>query len=88
MDPDELVRRVLECPGVVAMSGAVRTHLPGRTVDGVRVKDDSVEFHVIIDAACPAPQVGALIQRCVRGLVQGRSVNIVVEDTATGGTRG
>jgi hypothetical protein len=60
-EADQISAAVLACPDVAGMSagafGEIRSYLPGRTVPGVRLGDESVEVHVVARYGPPLPEV-------------------------------
>lgn len=84
---DELADLVLTAtvavPGVAGMHpgtfGEVATHLPGRKVVGVRVRDDVTEVHVVltwgVDVLATADAVRAAVQP-----LTGTPVDVCVQD--------
>ena len=84
VDPTELVRLVLSCPGVVAMhggfAGEAATYLPGRRIVGVRVLDDAVEVHVVSRWPIPARELAAQIWAMTSPAVGRRRVDVVIGD--------
>lgn len=76
---------VLGVAGVVALHsglfGEVATHLPGRRIDGVRVRPDRTEVHVVLDWGAPVLTVADAVRAAVAA-VTGTPVDVVVEDVA------
>lgn len=76
---------VLGVAGVVGMHsglfGEVATHLPGRRIDGVRLRPDRAEVHVVLDWGAPVLAVADAVRAAVAA-VTGTSVDVVVEDVA------
>lgn len=74
---------VLAIPGVADMHtgtfGEVATYLPGRRVDGVRIRPGGTEVHVVLIWGSPVLAVAADIRVAVEPLV-GTSVDVSVED--------
>ncbi|MET0821241.1 MAG: hypothetical protein ABWY58_09765 [Aeromicrobium sp.] len=85
-DPAEAVAAAaLAVPGVNALHagvlGEVATYLPGRRVNGVRLRDDSCEVHIVLDWGSPVVATADEVRVAVEGLVNG-SVDVTVEDVA------
>ena len=84
VDADAAAAAVLACPQVASLSaGAVEeiaTYLPGRRVQGIRVRDDALEIHVVARWGSPLPDVAAEVRRAVAGLAGGRPVFVAIED--------
>lgn len=68
-------------PGVarVADGTGVATLLPGRRVEGVRLRDGSTEVHIVLCWGSVADDVAAAVRRVVEPLSGGR-VDVVVAD--------
>lgn len=83
-DPDRLAAAALACPDVVRVDAgtdvAITTYLPGRRVDGVRVRDADIAIGVVTRPGVTASQVGAQVLAAVRPLAAGRAVEVVVTD--------
>lgn len=85
--PPELADRVaaaaLSVPGVHALhsgvAGEVATYLPGRRVEGVRLRDDSCAVHVSIAYGESLATTTDLVRGAVAPLV-GVPVDVTVED--------
>ncbi len=82
----DLIRAaVLGVPGVVDLSGGafgeVATYLPGRTVRGVRERDDGVHVHVVLATGAQIPAVAGAVHVAV-GALTGGPVHVHVEDLA------
>ncbi|WP_134767931.1 hypothetical protein [Nocardioides sp. 1609] len=85
-DPaDRVAAAVLAVPGVhglhAGVHGEVATYLPGRRVNGVRVRGPGWDVHVVLAWAAPVADTAELVRRSVRGLVGG-PVDVTVEDVA------
>ena len=87
--PEEIADRVrsavLAVPGVADMHtgsfGEVATYLPGRKVDGVRVRSDSTEVHVVIDWGVPAGRTADAVRAATANITATR-VDVVIQDVA------
>lgn len=80
---DRVAEAVLAVPGVAALHagryGEAATHLPGRRVNGVQVREDRLEVHVSLEwGAEVLATADAVRDRCA-GLAA-RRVDVVVED--------
>ena len=85
-DPAEAVAAAaLAVPGVNALHagvlGEVATYLPGRRVNGVRLRDDSCEVHIVLDWGSPVVATADDVRTAVEALVDG-PVDVTVEDVA------
>lgn len=62
----------------------IATYGPGETVQGVVVRDDEVEVHIVADypPAAPLPQLAENIREKVDPIVEGRKTTVVVADVA------
>jgi len=87
--PEEIADRVraavLAVPGVADMHsgsfGEVATYLPGRRVDGVRVRSDSTEVHVVIEWGVPAGRTADAV-RAATAKITATRVDVVIQDVA------
>ena len=85
-DPAEAVATAaLAVPGVNALHagvlGEVATYLPGRRINGVRLRDDSCEVHIVLDWGSPVVSTADAVRVAVETLVSG-PVDVTVEDVA------
>lgn len=80
---DRVAAAVLAVPGVHALhagvAGEVATYLPGRRVDGVRVRDDVVAVHVSVVWGASLTATSDLVRAAAREHVTG-PVDVTVED--------
>lgn len=80
---DAVAAAALSVPGVTGLHagswGEVGTHLPGRRVDGVRLRDDVTEVHVTVAMGSRVLDVARDVRRAVAELVD-TPVAVVVED--------
>ena len=76
---------VLAVPGVAALHagrfGEVATYLPGRRVTGVKLTEDRVEVHVVVEHDAPIRAVAQQIHAVVAAVVT-VPVQVFVEDLA------
>ena len=83
---DEVAAAVAAAPGVAALSGGrfggVGTHLPGRRVTGVVVRDGDIEVHVIGRHGVPVGTIAAEVRRATEPFASGRPVHVIIEDLA------
>lgn len=74
---------VLTVPGVADLHtgtyGEVATYLPGRRVNGIRLRDDVAEVHVVLVYGVPVLRTADAIRRTVEPLVA-TPVHVAVED--------
>ena len=85
-EPSEAIASdVLAVPGVhdlhAGVMGEVATYLPGRRVNGIRVKGDSCEVHVVLDYGVSVLEVADHVRKAVERHVAG-PVHVTVEDVA------
>jgi hypothetical protein len=84
VDVDAIAAVVQALPLVNSLSGGrfgeVATYLPGRRVQGVRVRDGNVEVHVVAGPEAPLPVVGTAVRGAVLPLAGGRAVDVHVDD--------
>lgn len=82
---DVVAAAVLAVPGVTALHaggfGEVATYLPGRRVTGVRLGEQDVEVHVVLELGAPILDVAHRIRERVSEIVR-RPVQVFVEDLA------
>jgi uncharacterized alkaline shock family protein YloU len=88
-DPAEAVASAtLAVAGVHALHagivGEVSTYLPGRRVNGVRLREDGCEVHVVLDWGSPVRETADAVRTAVEALVDG-PVHVTVEDVAAPG---
>ena len=80
---DRVVSAVTAVPGVAAMHsgmfGEVATHLSGRRVRGIQLRDDLVEIHITLNWAADLLTTADAV-RYAAGVLVGRPVRIVIED--------
>ena len=90
-DADTVAAIARTVPGVVGlhpgMFGEVATYLPGRRVTGVRVTDDLIDVHLVIEADAPVRDTAAAVRQAVAGSFPAAAVNVTVEDIASGPRR-
>ena len=84
VDVDAVAAATQALPVVTSLSGGrfgeVATYLPGRRVQGVRVRGENVEVHVVAGPGVPLPVVGATVRGAVLPLAGGRAVDGHVDD--------
>lgn len=80
---DEVARAVRGVPGVASLHtgtfGEVATYLPGRRVEGVRLRDDTAEVHVVLVYGTPVLPAADAIRTAVQALVD-TPVHVAVQD--------
>lgn len=80
---DQVAAAVLAVPGVAGLHtgafGEVATYLPGRRVDGVRVRADRCEVHLVLSWGSPVLATADRVRAAVAPLV-GTVVDVSVED--------
>lgn len=86
----DLVRAaVLGVPGVADMHtgtfGEVATYLPGRRVDGVRIRPDVTEVHVVVTWGSPVLLVADELRAAIEPLV-GTPVDVSIQDVVAQGS--
>ncbi|NAZ85570.1 hypothetical protein, partial [Kineococcus indalonis] len=84
-DADEVAALVRAVPGVVALHagrfGEVATYLPGRRVTGVKLGEQVVEVHVVVELGAPLRAVAEAVHTAVAAVVS-VPVRVFVEDLA------
>ncbi|MBC7275784.1 hypothetical protein [Nocardioides sp.] len=80
---DLVAAAVLAVPGVhdlhAGAVGEVATYLPGRRVNGVRMREPGCSVHVVLDWGMPVLDTTAAVRQAVRPYVSG-PVDVTVED--------
>ena len=71
--------------GVARMStgiaGSAATYGPGRRVDGVRVRDDRIEIHIVATGSVASlPTVAEAVREAVAGLAPASRIDVFVDD--------
>ncbi|KQX73722.1 MULTISPECIES: hypothetical protein [Aeromicrobium] len=61
--------------------GEVATYLPGRRVNGVRLRDDSCEVHIVLEWGSPVVATADDVRTAIEPLVD-VPVHVTVEDVA------
>jgi hypothetical protein len=61
--------------------GEVATYLPGRRVEGVRLRPDGAEVHVVLAWGAPVGGTADAIRAAVASLT-GATVDVVIQDVA------
>jgi len=83
---DRVAAAVLAVPGVTGLHagswGEVGTYLPGRRVDGVRLRDDSTDVHITVAMGSVVADVARAVRAAVADLVT-TPVAVVVEDVTS-----
>lgn len=81
---DAVAAAVEATPGVVRLhpgrGSEVATYLPGRRVRGVRVLDDTVEVHVVLEWAADLTAVAARVHRAAAAAAGDYPVHVVIAD--------
>jgi hypothetical protein len=85
-DPDVIAAAVLAVPHVAALSGGrvgeIATYLPGRRVEGVRVRPGHVQVHVVARYGPTMAEVGAAVHAVVAGVTGPAEVVVGIDDLA------
>lgn len=80
----EIAAKAQEVGGVAGLSsgsfGTVATPLPGGWIEGVALREDSVQVGVIVRYGHPIPGVAERLHEALEPLVPGRAVHVSVED--------
>jgi len=80
---DRVVDAVLSVPGVAAMHtgtfGEVATYLPGRKVNGVRIRDDVTEVHVVVIWGYAVLDTADAVRLAAQRVVRTR-VDVAIQD--------
>lgn len=84
VDVDAVAAAVRNCAGVSGLDGGpygdVTTYLPGRTVQGIVVRDGRVRVQVRSAWGVEAPRLAAMITAALAPLTGGRPVDVVIAD--------
>lgn len=84
VDADAVASATLACPSVAGLTaGTVRqvaTYLPGRRIEGVRIRPDGVEVHVVARWRPALPEVGDEVRAAVQPLAPGLPVSVYIDD--------
>lgn len=84
VDVDAVAAVVEALPAVSSLSGGrfgeVATYLPGRRVQGVRLRPGAVEVHVVARSGLPLPAVAGAVRGAVLPLAAGRAVDVHMDD--------
>lgn len=82
---DRVAASVLAVPGVHDLHGGVlgevATYLPGRRVNGVRLREDGTQVHLVLSWDAPVAITTAAVRDQVAAIVPG-AVHVTVEDVA------
>ena len=82
---DRVAAAVLGVPGVARLHtgvfGEVATYLPGRRVDGVRLRPDRAEVHLVLAWGAPVEPTAAAVRQ-VAAAIAGTVVDVSVQDVA------
>lgn len=82
---DRITEAIVAVPGVhdlhAGVLGEVATYLPGRRVNGVRMREPGCDVHVVLDWGVSIAATSDLVRRAVRAIVSG-PVDVTVEDVA------
>ncbi len=80
---DVVAAAVLGVAGVAALHGGafgeVATHLPGRRVAGIRLRDDGADIHLTLFFGASVGATAQRVREAVAGVVPG-AVHVTVED--------
>jgi hypothetical protein len=86
VDPDLVAAAVLAVPHVAGLSGGrlgeIATYLPGRRVEGVRIRPGQVEVHVVARYGPTMAEVGAAVHAAVVGAAGPGEVVVGIDDLA------
>lgn len=85
---DRVAEAVLSVPGVHDLHGGVlgevATYLPGRRVNGVRLRDGDTQVHLVLSWGAPVSATTDEVRTRVAAIVPG-TVHVAVEDVAAPG---
>lgn len=88
---DLVAAAVLAVPGVhdlhAGVAGEVATYLPGRRVNGIRLREPGCSVHVVLHWGAPVIGTTDAVRDAVRPYVSG-AVDITVEDILSPGSTG
>lgn len=82
---DAIAEAALRCPCVLSLGtegpAVLATHLPGRRVVGVSVREDACEVGVVLGLdGRPLPELAEQVRRAVEPFAGGRPVHVTVTD--------
>jgi uncharacterized alkaline shock family protein YloU len=78
---DRIADAVRGCPEVAGLAGGtVATHLPGRAVRGVAVRDKGVRVAVVAEYGVSLAETASRVRAAVQPLVPGEPIDVHVED--------
>lgn len=85
-DADTVAGIAVAVPGVRSlhpgMFGEVGTYLPGRRVAGVRITDDTIDVHLVVESDAKVRETAAAVRQAVGDAYPMHAVNVTVEDVA------
>lgn len=88
---DVVAAAVLAVPGVhdlhAGVAGEVATYLPGRRVNGIRMREPGCSIHVVLDWGTPVLDTTDAVRAAVRPYVSG-PIDVTVEDILPPGSTG
>ncbi len=88
---DRVAAAVLGVPGVAGLHtgvlAEVATYLPGRRVEGVRLRPDRAEVHVVLAWGAAVEPTAAAVRRAATAIT-GTVVDVSVQDVADPGPAG
>jgi len=83
-DADALAAAALACPGVASLYGGslneFAAYLPGRSVAGVRLAEESVEVHVVARYGCVLPELAEAVRAATSPHAGGLPVEVHIDD--------
>jgi len=89
VDIDLLAQTVIAVRGVhdlhAGVMGEVTTYMPGRRVNGVRLRQSGCDIHIVIDYGVAIAATTDLVRNAVRPFITG-PVDVIVEDIAAPGS--
>jgi len=82
---EQIAERARRTPGVVRLSagllGGAATHGAGRRVEGVRLRDDHAEVHIVVAGSVPSlPAIADAVRQNVSEIDPSRRVDVFVDD--------
>jgi len=82
VDVDEIARQALACTSVLGLGDEIASHIHGRRVPGVRVRDGVVRLHVVGRCDRTTEEICTEIILALRCLVADLTIDVAVIDMA------
>lgn len=86
---DAIVTLTRKVPGVSDLYGGamgeIATYLPGRRVPGVRVDEERIEVHLVVELTRPVQDTAEAVHRTLSAVAGEREVRVHVDDVRSPG---